>query len=421
VRTRLLALMLAFTAALLCGGETRKPLLIFHLPPGKYEQAVEFHRRANAAHFAGFAWECLALALCVRLQWASRIRTWAARRWRSRLAQGAAVIAAVFLLLWAWSLPLSLYRRHLALQYGLSIQPWMSWLIDWIQAGLIAGVPSALVVLAFYALARRTRTWWAYAWALAAAVMSIAAYLMPVFIDPLFFRFTPLMNTRPDLALKLEAVAKRAGFHIPPERIFEMDASRKTPAVNAYMTGFGSTKRIVVWDTALGALTPPQIQTVFAHELGHYALHHIPLSLAVSAGSLLIGFWLLDWLMRRLVRRSGPRWDIQSLDDYASLPLALLLALIGGFLAEPLANSYSRWQERQADIYELETMHALVADAGRNSAETDQVMAEIDLEDPAPDPFIRFWLFSHPPAAERMIFAQEYDPWSQGKQPKYVR
>lgn len=413
--------MVVFTAALIRGGETKEPTLTFHLPPGKYEKAIEFHRRVNIAHFAGFAWDCLALLLMIRLRFAPRVRDWAARRWRSRFAQGITVIAAVFAVLWMWSLPLSVYRHHLALKYDLSIQPWAPWLVDWMKAGLISGIPAALVVLAFYALARRRRAWWVYAWTLAVAVMIIATYLVPVIFDPLFFDFTPLMNTRPDLVPKLEAVAERGGFHIPPDRIFEMDASRKTPAVNAYMTGFGSTKRIVVWDTTIRALTPPQIQTVFAHELGHYALHHIPISLALSAAMLLIGFCLLDWLMRVLIARSGPRWDIRAPADYGGLPLALLLTVTGGFFSEPLANSYSRWQERQADIYELETMHALVPDAGRNSAETDQIMAEIDLDDPAPGPFIRFWLFSHPPTAERMIFAQTYDPWSKGKQPKYVR
>jgi Zn-dependent protease with chaperone function len=119
--------------------------------------------------------------------------------------------------------------------------------------------------------------------------------------------------------------------------------------------------------------------------------------------------------------RFGSRWGISSLEDYGALPLALLLALGGSFLSEPLANSYSRWQEHQADIYELEAMHSLVPAAGRNSAEADQVMANIDLDDPSPNPFIRFWLFDHPPTAERMAFAQEYDPWSKGQPPKYVR
>ena len=420
MRTRVLLFFLFLAATLSHAADERKPVT-FHLPPGKSEKAIEFHRRVNIAHFAGVAWDCVVLALMIRLRFAPRVREWAAQRWKLRFLRGLAVITAVFGVMWLWSLPLSIYRHALVLEYGLSVHPWAPWLLDWIKAGLITGIPAALVVLAFYAIAGRTRAWWLYAWALAVAVMIAGAYLVPVAFDPLFFQFTPLANTRPDLVPKIEAVAARGGFHVPPDRIFEMDASRKTPAVNAYMTGFGSTKRIVVWDTTVGALTPPQIQTVFAHELGHYALHHIPVSIALSAAVLLVGFWLLDRLMRILSVRFGSRWSISGLSDYGAVPLALLLALAGSFLTEPLANSYSRWQEHQADIYELEAMHGLVPDSGRNSAEADQVMANIDLDDPSPNPFIRFWLFDHPPIAERMAFAQEYDPWSKGERPKYVR
>jgi len=415
-----LLLFLFLAAALSRADEAKKPVT-FHLPPGKSEKAIEFHRRVNIAHFVGFAWDCVALALMIRLRFAARVRDWAAPRWKSRFTRGLTVITAVFGVVWLWSLPLSIYRHALVLTYGLSVHPWGPWLLDWIKAGLTTGIPAALVVLAFYAIARRTRAWWLYAWALAVAVMIAGAYLVPVVFDPLFFHFTRLTETQPDLVSKIEAVAARGGFHVPADRIFEMDASRKTPAVNAYMTGFGSTKRIVIWDTTIRALTPSQIQTVFAHELGHYALHHIPVSMALSAAVLLMGFRILDRLMRLFSVRFGAHWSISGLEDYGALPLALLLASAGGFLSEPLANSYSRWQEHQADIYELEAMHALVPEAGRNSAEADQVMANIDLDDPSPNAFIRFWLFDHPPTAERMAFAQNYDPWSNGEQPKYVR
>ena len=214
--------------------------------------------------------------------------------------------------------------------------------------------------------------------------MIIATYLVPLVFDPLFYDFRPLMETHPDLVRKIEAVVHRAGMRVPPERIYEMNASVKTPAVNAYMTGFGSTKRIVVWDTTINALTPAEIQTVFAHELGHYALHHIPISIGVSAAGLFIGLWLLNLIIRSLVARHGGAWGIRRFDDYAVLPLALLIALFGSFFSEPVVNAYSRWQEHQADIYELEAMHGLVPDPGRNSAKVDLIMAQIDLANPAP-------------------------------------
>jgi STE24 endopeptidase len=416
-----LCVLLMTLAGALIAAESKQPPITFELPPDRYEQAVEFHRRMNVLHFAGVAWELLALALMLRLRLAARVRDRIADWRRGRLVQGAAVIIVVFAAMWLWSLPVLAYRHHVVVEYGLSIQRWGPWFADWIKAGLLTGIPGALIVLGFFGLARRSRQWWLSAWGLAVGVTIVATYLVPLFFDPLFFDFRPLAQTRPDLVQRIEAVVARAGMHVPPDRIYEMNASVKTPAVNAYMTGFGSTKRIVVWDTTIRALTAPEIQTVFAHELGHYALHHIPISIAISAAGLLIGFWLLNRILQLLIARRGAEWRIRGLDDYAALPLALLIASLGGFFSEPLVNSYSRWREHQADIYELEAMHGLVPDAGRNSAKVTLTMARIDLDNPAPGAFVRFWLYDHPPAAERIQFAQRYDPWAPGRSPKYVK
>ena len=158
-------ILFVLTAALMAAGSSQPPIT-FHLPPGKYEQAIEFHRRLNILHFASFAWDMLALALMLRLRFAAHVRDWAERRWRSRFLQGSAVIGAVFAAMWLWSLPESVYGHYVMLEYGLSINPWGSWLLDWLKAGVITGIPAALVVLAFFALARRTRAWWIYAWGL---------------------------------------------------------------------------------------------------------------------------------------------------------------------------------------------------------------------------------------------------------------
>jgi Zn-dependent protease with chaperone function len=174
------------------------------------------------------------------------------------------------------------------------------------------------------------------------------------------------------------------------------------------MTGFGPTRRIVIWDTTIAALTPPQIQSVFAHELGHYALGHVPKSIALGSLLLLVALIAADRLVRAMIGRQGERWRIHGLSDWGALPLLLAVFVLFDFLSEPLVNGYSRWQERQADIYELQTMRGLAPDAGLLSAEVDQAMGEIDLEDPDPNPFLQFWLYTHPPIADRMRFAQHY-------------
>jgi Zn-dependent protease with chaperone function len=256
--------------------------------------------------------------------------------------------------------------------------------------------------------ARRSRTWWLGVWAGAVAVAAVAALVVPWVFDPLFYRFRPLEEVRPDLVPALEAVANRTGLRIPAERIFMMEASVKTRTVNAYLTGYGPSKRIVLWDTTLNTLSPPQIQTVFAHEAGHYVLLHVPKSLALFAVAMLAAMYVLR-------RYLGP-----TAGDVESVARSLLFFSILGFATEPAVNAYSRMQEHQADIFELEAMHGILPAAGINSAEVDVIMADLNLEHPRPGPFVRWWLYDHPPSAERIRFALGYAPWNTGSAPRYI-
>ena len=345
-----------------------------------------------------------------------RARDAVERRTRSAFVKRAAVAAVVLAIPWLADIPLAVYRHSLSMRFGISVQAWPSWSIDLLKAAAITAIPTILFLIGVLAAARRSpRRWWIYAWLLGVFVMIAATYVAPLIVDPLFYNFKPLEKSNPDLVRALQQVAARAGYNIPADRIFEMDASRNTRAVNAYMTGFGHSRRIVIWDTTLKVLDTPQIQTVFGHELGHYALGHIPRSLAIAATGLLLALWILYAFLRR-VHPTG----VRDTSDPAILPVAFTVVLILGFFSEPLANTYSRWQEHQADIYELEVMHGLVPDAGRNSADVDQIMAQIDLDDPQPNPFIRFWIYDHPPTNERMLFAQRYDPWAHGESPEFV-
>jgi Zn-dependent protease with chaperone function len=352
-------------------------------------QAIEYHRRLNAIHFLEIGW--YAAVLWTMMAWRAGPKV------RDRVPHQAAQIAILLAIPWSAGLPFALYRHSLSLEYGLSIERWSQWFLDLAKSTAIAGVLTVLLMFAIFEMAHRwPRRWWMLAWMLSVLVMLAGAYAEPLLVDPLFFRFEPLARSSPTLAEALQDVANHAGYTIPSDRIFEMDAGSKTRAVNAYMTGFGSSRRIVIWDTALNALTIPQTQTVFAHELGHYALGHIPLGIGLAALGLLAGFALL----RRLL--GAP--------DTANLPRLLAMALIAAFLAEPVVNGVSRAIEHQADVYELDTMSCLIPDAGKNSAEVDRILSRIDLDDPDPSAFIRFWLCDHPPTNERIRFAEQYAP-----------
>src|SRR5437879_9723648 len=141
----------------------------------------------------------------------------------------------------------------------------------------------------------------------------------------------------------VDGVVQPGGCVKPRERRIEMNASTKLKSLNAYVTGIGASKRVVVWDTTIAKATLPQTLFVFGHEMGHYVLHHVPKGLAFLAGLLLVGLYLGFRGMQGVLARWGGRWAIRGADDWASLPVLLLLLSVFGFLAEPAGTSFSRY------------------------------------------------------------------------------
>jgi Zn-dependent protease with chaperone function len=298
-----------------------------------------------------------------------------------------------------------------------------------------------ILIWILYAVVRRSpRSWWFYFWLVSLPILLLVFFLQPLIIDPLFHRFEPLAKKDPALVASLEQMVQRAGENIPPERMFWMGASEKSTVVNAYVTGFGSSKRIVVWDTTIAKMTTPQIVYVASHEMGHYVLYHLPKLLAFGASGILIflyfGYRSIGWI----VARWGPKWEIRGLDDWASLPVLLLLLSIFGFVGNPVSNAFNRHYEHQADQYGLEVTHGLTPDSGQVAAQTFQILGEVGLADPEPNPVNVFLFYSHPPIADlttcrkrdaangsstvgcpgRIGFALTYDPWSNGGHGEFV-
>jgi len=200
-----------------------------------------------------------------------------------------------------------------------------------------------------------------------------------------------------------------------------MQASVKTNQINAYVTGFGASKRVVVWDTTIKDTTTPETLFVFGHEMGHYVLHHVRNGFIFIAAFLFVAFFLSFHAIHWTLGRWGGSWGIRGPDDWASLPALLLLLSVIFFISSPVLNGFSRYQEHQADVYGLEVIHGLVPKSSEVAAHAFQVLGEVDLADPNPPAFITFWLYSHPPLADRLVFAHTYDPWSKGESPQFVR
>jgi Zn-dependent protease with chaperone function len=399
-----------------------RELSSYTLPPEKYRQAVAYSRAKYRLHFVGFAWGCVALLGLLALRVAPRFRDFAERASRRRFVQALVFMPLLLVTLQLLGLPLDAYRHHLARSYDQSVQGFGSWLWDWTKGLLITLAIAIPVVAALYAILRKNpRRWWLRFWIGSLPVIVFLVFISPLVIDPLFFRFEPLAARAPDLVTEIARVTKRGSLQIPRERMFLMNASDKLKSVNAYVTGFGASKRIVVWDTTLARTTTPQTLSIFGHEMGHYVLGHVFKTIAFLAVLLLVLLFAAQVVTRRIFRKGAGPFGLRELSDWASLPLLLLIVAVASELALPIVNGYSRANEHAADVYGLEVIHGVVPDANRAAAEAFQVLGEINLADPSPSRFIRFWLYTHPPLAERVAFARTYDPWSKGEPPRYIR
>ena len=394
----------------------------YTLSQERYEKAVTYSRASYTLYFVSVALSVLVLAILLWLGVAAKFRDWAENVSDKRWMQALVFVPLLVLTLDVIALPLRLYGHVLSRRYEVSVQNWDSWFLDWSKEQLLMAGFALTLALIFSAVIRRSpRRWWLYFWFAALPVLLFFVFISPWFIDPLFNTFEPLQNSHPDLVAAIEKLTRHAGVPIPANRMFLMKASEKTNAIDAYVTGLGASKRVVIWDTTIQQATTNETLFIVGHELGHYVLGHVWKGFLFFAALLLVGFYVLFRALHWALGRWSAEWRIYGPEDWASFAVLLLLLEIAMFLASPIVNGFSRMQEHAADVYGLEVIHGIVPDSSKVAAQSFQVLGEIDLADPNPPEFITFWLYSHPPLADRLVFAYSYDPWSKGESPKYVK
>jgi len=393
----------------------------YTLPAAKLVLAKRLFRARTSLYVVGTAWAMLQLVLLLVLRVPARMRDAAERLTTNRWGQCFAFVFLFLLLITLLDAPLRVYGHYVGLAFGLSVQGWGSWGLDqaksFVLTWLVAGV---LVRVLFWVIGRSPQSWWFWFWIPTMAAVLFGVLVSPVLVDPLFNTFEPLQRRDPALVAKLEKVAVRSGVSLPPDRMFYMKASQKTTSLNAYVTGFGPSKRLVLWDTTIAASTPDELAGIFGHELGHYALHHIVGGILFSAVLLLLGFYVGQQMAQGLLRRFGARWGIRSQDDWAFLVVLVLVLQVLSFVSEPVGNAFSRSIEHAADVYGQEAIHGIVADPQLTTQQGFQRLGETSLDDPTPHPWIDFWTSSHPSIRERAAFAAAYNPWGTERHPKYV-
>ena len=310
--------------------------------------------------------------------------------------------------------PLSYYtefvRQH---AYDLSNQSFGAWFGDTIK-GMLIGIVMALLFLWIpLRLIKKVPTrWWLYFSLGAIPFLILIVMVTPIWIQPLFDDFGPMQDKQ--LEAEILALADRAG--IEGSRVFEVNKSEDTNAVNAYVTGFGSTKRIVLWDTIIAKMTDDEILFVMGHEMGHYVLGHMYLIILIGTVLMLIGFYAVHRTAGWVLEKWGDRFGFHKLSDIAAIPLILLLFSLATFVLTPFLNGFSRSLETSCDKFGLE----LTRD--NHAAATAFIkLQESNLANPRPGWLYKTWRADHPPVGERIDLMNSYKPWETGEPLRYTK
>lgn len=297
------------------------------------------------------------------------------------------------------TLPLSARSEVVLRRYGLSTQTWATWLLDVAKGVLVGSALTALALLLLVGIARRARrTWWAWGAVATAGLVVAGSFAYPLVVEPVFNRFTPLPAG--ELRSDLLALAERDGVAV--DEVLVADASRRTTALNAYVSGFGSSRRIVVYDTLVERATPAEVELIVAHELGHADEDDVLVgtllgALGAAAAVCALGL-VLTW--RPLLRRAGA----DGMHDPRVVPLVLALLAVTSLLVAPASNLVSRKIEARADVHALD----LTRDP-TTFVDSQQRLALSNLSDLDPHPLAYAFFASHPSVVERLALAREWE------------
>lgn len=332
----------------------------------------------------------------------SRLRNWA------KVARREFFILWLFLILfltfdYLLNFPFHVYRSFVVEgEYGFMNQTFWEWLGEDLLGLAVTMVVAVVPLWLLYFTIRRFKRWW-----LAFSIVSIPLLLFlivlaPVVIDPIFNDYTPLKDKK--LESGILELASRAG--IDGSYVFQVNASKQSNKINAYVTGLFGTKRIVLYDTLIKNFSYEEIRFVMGHEMGHYVLNHIWWFFIVAVLYVGLALWVTSRFIDRVIARFASRFGFSRLSDIASLPLLLIFFSLISFFASPILNGISRYNEHQSDIFGMDVTGV----SGETAAVSFDKLSVFNLSDPDPHPLIEFWFYSHPSLKKRIEFVRSYRP-----------
>lgn len=273
------------------------------------------------------------------------------------------------------------------------------WLGDLLKNALVGGlIGLPVVALVLWLMGAAGPMWWLWAWGVWMGFNLLLLVLYPTLIAPLFNKFEPLQDE--SLKARVNALMQRCGF--AAKGLFVMDGSRRSAHANAYFTGFGAAKRVVFFDTLLQQLSPPEIDAVLAHELGHYKRRHIVQRVGLMFALSFVGFALLGWVSNQawFYTGLGVMPSLDAPNHALALLLFLLVVPLFTYFLSPLMAQLSRRHEFEADAY------AVAHTDGKDLASALLKLYKDNASTLTPDPVYARFYYSHPPASERLARLQ---------------
>jgi STE24 endopeptidase len=370
------------------------------LDPERQQKAKEYARIGRRMWLVDTAFGAVYALAWLFFGWSAALRDWLAsfssNQW-FLVAAFVAIFGGIYALI---TFPLGFYTGFvLPHRFHQSNQTLKDWILDQLK-GLAIGAPLGLLMLELLYLALRATgpAWWLWAAGGLLVFNVLLSNLAPILIMPLFNKFVPLGDEHGDLADRLMKLAERA--HTRVRGVYKFDMSRRTKAANAALTGTGNTRRIVLGDTLINEFTPDEIETVLAHELGHQVHRDIPMLIGFGTLVTALGLYLASLALDSAIKLFG----FESPSDVAALPALMLILGIYGLVTMPLNNAFSRWRERMADDYALQSTGKNEAFMTAFTRLANQNLGEVD-----PESWV-VWLFhSHPPLGERIEKARAWN------------
>ena len=390
------------------GGST-EPVAV----PEPTPTALRYHYSGLVLWGITTVWGLAIPALFLFTGFSARIRTWAQALGRKWFFVVGLYFALFSLITYVIDLPLAYYqgfvRQH---AYGLSNQTFAKWLSDSLT-GLAVGIVIGVLFLwvPYLLLKRSPRRWWLYTGLLMIPFLILMILVQPIWIDPLFNKFGPMKDKA--LEAGILALAERSG--IEGGRVYEVAKSEDTKVLNAYVTGFGNTKRIVLWDTTIAKLDEQELLFVMGHEMGHYVLGHVWKLILFFSAVIMATLFAIHKTAGWLIGKYQHRFGFSELSDVASLPLILLLFSAYLFVITPGVLAFTRYHEHESDRFGLEIL--------RNNHAAATAFVKLQTENlgvPRPHWLVRLWQASHPTLGERIDFCNAYRPWARGEPLRYA-